>query len=59
MNLSERRVGMFERNIVLPKDDGGDVDVDDISAKMEDGILIVTVPRSDKGWENVKKVEIE
>lgn len=62
MTSSERRdFGMFERNVVLEENglDGGAVDAEGISAKLEDGILIVTVPRFDREWEDVKKVEIE
>lgn len=59
MTSSERRVGMFERNVVLKGEDGGDVDGDGITAKMEDGVLIVTVPRVEKEWEDIKSVEID
>jgi len=59
MTSSERRVGMFEREVVLKGDDGGEVDADGITAKIEDGILIVTVPRVEKEWEDIKTVEID
>jgi len=62
MTSSERRdFGMFERNVVLRgnEQDAGEVDADGISAKMENGILIITVPKIDRDWEDVKKVEIE
>ncbi|KAI1155508.1 HSP20-like chaperone [Nemania diffusa] len=59
---SERRVGMFERAIKLPphgSSDNEDVDGYGITAKMENGILIVTVPKAEKDWTEVHKVEIE
>lgn len=62
MTSSERSVGMFEKNVVLKGDDGigGEVDGDGITAKLEDGLLVVTVPRIEKEeWEDVKRVDIE
>ncbi|KAI0096147.1 HSP20-like chaperone [Nemania sp. FL0031] len=59
---SERKVGMFERSIKLPppgSNDNEDVDGYGITAKMENGILIVTVPKAEKDWTEVHKVEIE
>ncbi|KAI3333571.1 HSP20-like chaperone [Ustulina deusta] len=59
---SERKVGMFERSIKLPppgSSDNEDVDGYGIAAKMENGILIVTVPKAEKDWTEVHKVEIE
>ncbi|KAL7913167.1 hypothetical protein GGI35DRAFT_279327 [Trichoderma velutinum] len=69
--VQERRVGVFEREVKLPPDgetekkaDGEeadlDVDVDGfgITAKMEEGILIVTVPKVEKEWMEVRKVDI-
>lgn len=53
---------MFEKNVVLKGDDGigGEVDGDGITAKLEDGLLVVTVPRIEKEeWEDVKRVDIE
>ncbi|KAI8632553.1 HSP20-like chaperone [Xylariaceae sp. FL1651] len=60
--LSERKVGMFERSIKLPpvgSDDGEDVDGYGITAKMENGILVVTVPKVEKEWTEIHKVDIE
>lgn len=54
---AERRVGMFERNIKL-LEDGVEVDGDAISAKLEDGVLVITVPKVEKEWTDVKKVDI-
>ncbi|PNP53798.1 hypothetical protein THARTR1_05922 [Trichoderma harzianum] len=69
--VRERRVGVFEREVKLPpegeaenKADGEeadlDVDVDGfgITARMDEGILIVTVPKVEKEWMEVRKVDI-
>ncbi|KAI0021488.1 HSP20-like chaperone [Xylariomycetidae sp. FL0641] len=59
---SERKVGMFERSIKLPPpgcDDKEEVDGFSISAKMENGILIVTVPKTEKEWTEIRKIDIE
>ncbi|MEM8856712.1 MAG: Hsp20/alpha crystallin family protein [Chloroflexota bacterium] len=42
-HLRERRYGSFSRKLRLPKD----VDVEAISAKQEDGILNITLPKSE------------
>ncbi|KAI1362158.1 HSP20-like chaperone, partial [Xylaria arbuscula] len=58
---SEISVGMFERKIKLPppeSSDSEDVDAYGITAKMENGILIVTVPKVEKDWTEVHKIEI-
>lgn len=64
----ERRVGLFERKVQLPpfggvaRDAEGEkeeVDADHITARMEDGILIVVVPKVEKEWTEVRKVDIE
>lgn len=64
----ERSTGLFSREVKLPPSAGGrqqqesskeEVDADGIEAKMEDGILIVTVPKVEKGWTEVKKVDIQ
>ncbi len=58
--LDERKVGVFERKVRLgSRASPAQVDVDGISAKMEDGILIVTIPKEDKDFVDVKKVDIE
>lgn len=36
-----------------------EIDGDGITAKMEDGVLIVTVPRVERGWTDVRKVDVE
>jgi HSP20 family protein len=43
-HLSERRYGKFSRSFVLPRD----VDQESISAEFEDGVLSVTIPKSEK-----------
>lgn len=59
----ERTVGMFERNIVLPPAGAAtereEVDGFGISAKLEDGVLAITVPKVEKEWTEIRKVDIE
>ncbi|HET7274552.1 MAG TPA: Hsp20/alpha crystallin family protein [Longimicrobiaceae bacterium] len=43
-HLSERRYGKFSRSFVLPRD----VEQDAISASFEDGVLRVSIPKSEK-----------
>jgi len=58
--LDERKVGAFERKVRLgSRANPAQVDTDGISAKLEDGILRVTVPKEDKEWTEIKKVDIE
>ena len=58
--LDERQVGVFERKIRLgSRASPAQVDVDSIAAKMEDGVLIVTIPKLDREYVEVKKVDIE
>jgi len=61
LSQSERKVGVFERTIKLPPgtEEKEEVDGDAITAKLEDGVLIVTVPKVEKEWTEVKKVDIE
>lgn len=61
ISQTERKVGMFERNIRIPPSgqEKEEVDGDAISAKMEDGVLIVTIPKVEKEWTDVKRVDIE
>lgn len=60
MVSSERKVGLFERKIQLPPVEANNdqVDGDHITAKMENGILIVVVPKAEKEWTEIKKVDI-
>ncbi|KAI1489280.1 HSP20-like chaperone [Biscogniauxia mediterranea] len=62
LTSSERRIGMFERSIKLPpagSDEKDDVDGLSITAKMENGILIVTVPKTEKEWTQIHKIDVE
>ncbi|MFL5384380.1 MAG: Hsp20/alpha crystallin family protein [Longimicrobiaceae bacterium] len=43
-HLAERRWGTFARSFVLPRD----VDADNIQASFEDGVLTVSIPKSEK-----------
>ncbi|HEX8393435.1 MAG TPA: Hsp20/alpha crystallin family protein [Longimicrobium sp.] len=43
-HLAERRYGTFARSFVLPRD----VDAEAIQAQFEDGVLTVSVPKSEK-----------
>jgi HSP20 family protein len=58
--MNERKVGAFERKIRLgSRANPAQVDVDGISARMEDGVLTVEVPKLDSGYVEIKKVDIE
>lgn len=61
LTKSERKVGVFERSIKLPpgEEEKEEVDGDAITAKLEDGVLLVTVPKVEKEWTDVKRVDIE
>ncbi|KAI1142752.1 HSP20-like chaperone [Hypoxylon sp. FL0543] len=62
LSSSERKVGMFERSIKLPppgSEEKEEVDGVGITAKMENGILIVTVPKTEKDWTQIHKVDIQ
>ncbi|KAI1341556.1 HSP20-like chaperone [Xylariaceae sp. FL0016] len=59
---SETKVGMFERSIKLPpqgSDEKEDIEGYNTTAKMENGILIVTVPKAEKEWTEIHKIDIE
>jgi HSP20 family protein len=43
-HLTERRYGQFSRSFVLPRD----VDADNIRANYENGVLTVTIPKSER-----------
>jgi HSP20 family protein len=43
-HLAERRYGTFTRSFVLPRD----VDADAITASFQDGVLSVTIPKSER-----------
>jgi len=61
LSQSERKVGVFERSVKLPpgNEEKEEVDGDGITAKLEDGVLVVTVPKLEKEWTEVKRVDIE
>ncbi|RDA85183.1 hypothetical protein CP532_2374 [Ophiocordyceps camponoti-leonardi (nom. inval.)] len=66
--VSERRVGVFDRSVSLPPYRSGssaaaaaaaEIDAAAITAKMEDGILVVNVPLKDEVEANVQRVKID
>ena len=58
--LDERKVGVFERKIKLgSKVNPAQVDAEGISARMEEGVLMITIPKLDNDIVEVKKVDIE
>lgn len=58
--MNERKVGPFERKVRLgTRATPAHVDIDGITAKLEDGILRVEVPKLDAGYVEVRKVDIE
>ncbi|KAF6841098.1 Heat shock protein 16 [Colletotrichum plurivorum] len=67
MASGERRVGMFSRSVPLPPAGvaanaargGEEIDAQGITARMEDGVLVVTVPKLEKEWTEIHKVDIE
>jgi HSP20 family protein len=52
-HLSERRYGRFSRSFVLPRD----VDQENIQAHFEDGVLRVSIPKSEKARR--RRIEIQ
>lgn len=63
---AERTVGHFERSVVLGGGRGGEtagggdeVDAEGIAARMEDGVLVVVVPRVEREWTEVRRVDID
>lgn len=58
--LDERKVGAFERKVRLgSRANPAQVDAEAISAKLENGILVIEVPKLDKDYVEVKKVDVE
>lgn len=58
--LDERRVGAFERKVRLgSRANPAQIDVDGITAKLIDGVLVVEVPKLDKDYVEIRKVDIE
>jgi HSP20 family protein len=57
--MDEREVGVFERKVRLgSRANPAVVDSDAITAKMEDGVLVVRIPKTEEFVE-IKKVDIE
>jgi len=58
--LDERKVGLFERKIRLgTRANPAHVDVEGITAKLENGILVIEVPKLNGEFVEIKKVDIE
>jgi len=58
--LDERKTGAFERKVRLgSRANPAQIEVDSISAKLEDGVLKIDVPKLDRDYVEVKKVDIE
>ncbi|KAI9820506.1 MAG: hypothetical protein M1832_003697 [Thelocarpon impressellum] len=58
--MGERKVGVFDRKVRLGNErHPAEVDSDGITAKLEDGVLRVEVPKVEKEYVDVKKVDIE
>lgn len=62
LSQSERKVGVFEREVKLPpgNEEKEEVDGDSITAKLEDGVLVVTVAKMEKeeNWTEVKRIDV-
>jgi HSP20 family protein len=58
--LDERKVGAFERMVRLgTRAHPAQIDVEGITAKLENGILLVEVPKLNADFVEIKKVDIE
>ena len=58
--MDERKVGAFDRKVRLgSRASPAQVDVEAITAQMDEGILTVEVPKLDSGYVEIKKVDIE
>jgi HSP20 family protein len=58
--MNERKVGPFERKIRLgTRASPAHIDADGITAKLEDGVLRVDVPKLDSGYVEIRKVDVE
>ncbi|OAA82507.1 HSP20-like chaperone [Akanthomyces lecanii RCEF 1005] len=66
LHSAERRVGVFEKKITLPPRDLSaaqeqsreEIDAEGIAAKLDDGVLVIIVPKMEKEWTEVRKVDI-
>lgn len=60
LDMGERKVGVFDRKVRLGTErHPAEVDADAITAKLEDGVLRVEIPKVEKDYVEVKKVDIE
>lgn len=64
LRSAERRVGAFQRTVKLPlrgeAERGVEVDGEDVTAKLEDGVLVIRVGKREGGEKrDVRKVDIE
>lgn len=65
LTQAERKVGLFDRSVKLPPVDAlgqreeNEIDGDDIVAKLEDGVLTITVRKLEREWTDVKKVSVD
>lgn len=62
LRVGERRVGVFERSVKLPieaEKEKTEIDEDSIEAKLEDGVLTVTVGKVERWEAEPKRVEIQ
>lgn len=58
--MDERKVGAFDRKVRLgTRASPAHIDADTITAKLEDGVLRVEVPKLDSGYVEIRKVDIE
>ena len=58
--LNDRKVGPFERRIRLgTRASPAMIEVDGITARLEEGILKVEIPKLDRDYVDIKKVDIE
>jgi HSP20 family protein len=53
--MSERRYGSFQRSLQLPQD----VDPEKIDARFTNGVLTLTLPKSEKAVQRQKKIEVK
>jgi len=59
LSMSERKVGAFERTVRLgSRANPASIDSDAITARMEDGVLRIDVPKLDSGYVEIKKVDV-
>jgi HSP20 family protein len=52
--FSERRYGSFERTFRVPES----VDADKIAAKLADGVLTVTLPKTGEAKKSERKIDV-